>query len=98
MKEIGQYYRILGNDIFKGGPADGIIVGTPNEGLILSSYYIGYGTTLGTDNDIYEITTYKNPHIIIFRDTGIYNNMKYTTLPPLTDNSDYYIFQYNLND
>lgn len=94
----GQFYRILYNNIFKGDVGDGIIVGTSSEGLILSSYYIGYGTTMGTSSDTYEIVKASDPDTTIFYDSGDVSNMKYTTLPPLRNDSDYYIFKYNLTD
>lgn len=94
----GQYYRITDYGIFKGGVSDGIIVGTPSEGLILSSYYIGYGTTMGYSSDTYEVVKASDPSTTVFYDSGEVFDMKYTTLPPLTNNSDYYIFKCRLKD
>lgn len=53
---------------------------------------------MGYRSDTYEVVKASDPSTTVFYDSGEVFDMKYTILPPLTNNSDYYIFKCSLKD
>lgn len=55
----------------------------------------GYNTTMGSSRDTYEVIRNSDKQSV-FKYVGNALQAQYTTLPALTNSSDYYIFQFYL--